>query len=121
MRTTLIITLWLAMAWTGCAGEGTLEEVDPDAAPQTPTYAEHIAPIMKHRCTACHAPDAQPGEVEGYGYETCDKVVLYWQSIEDTVFKVSSMPPAGAERLTSSEKLTLRRWERQGLDCGNSP
>lgn len=99
------------------AGEGTLEEIDPGSAPARPTYSEHIAPIMEEYCTACHAPDAQPGEAEGYGYETCAKVKRYWGGVILTVFKEDSMPPGGAQRVPEADRLALMRWYAQGSRC----
>ena len=107
----------LLAAASGCAGDGTLEEVDPEAAPMAPTYSEHVSRIMELRCTACHAVDAQPGEEHGYGYETCEKVKRNWRSLVNTSIDGASMPPAGADRVTSSEKLTLLRWRAQGSTC----
>lgn len=102
----------------GCGfGSGTLDDVDPEAAPMQPTYQAHVAPIMTRYCTACHASDAQPGEVEGYGYETCDKVRRNWRSIEDTVFEKDNMPPGLGRRVTEPERLALQRWWDQGGMC----
>ncbi len=103
---------------TACGGgEGLLEEVDPEAAPANPTYAEHVAPIMDRYCVACHSEDAQPGEVDGFGYETCRKVRQNWGSVVWTVFETKTMPPGGAQRVTSVDQLTLQRWYEQGADC----
>lgn len=116
----LLLTGALALTLgAGCvpAGEGTLLEVDPDAAPARPTYTEHVAPLMEHYCTACHAPDAQAGEQEGYGYETCSKVRSNWWPLVETTFEEKTMPPGGAERVTSAHQLTLERWFEQGAPC----
>lgn len=108
----------VALAVSACAfGDGTLAEIDPAAAPAQPTYFEHIAPIMEAYCTACHAADAQPGEQEGYGYETCAKVRRGWGGIIETVFDSASMPPGGAVRVSEPEKLALARWWAQGGRC----
>lgn len=98
-------------------GDQTLEEVDPSAAPERPTYTEHVAPLMETYCTACHAPDAQPGEAEGYGFETCEKVKRHWDDLVESTFEEQSMPPGGALRVTSSHRLTLERWWAQGATC----
>ena len=114
-------TSWLTaclLTLGGCAfGDGTLADLDPEAAPARPTYVAHVAPIMARYCTACHAPDAQPGEQEGYGYETCAKVRRNWRGVEETVFESSSMPPGGAVRVSAPEKLALARWWAQGGRC----
>lgn len=105
-----------ALGLIGC-GDQTLEEVDPGAAPMTPTYSVHIAAIMKRRCTTCHSEEALIGEYEGYGYGTCAKVIDNWDGIEETVFEENSMPPGGADRVESWERLTLQRWWDQGATC----
>lgn len=118
MRLSIFSLSMLSLALSGCAfGEGALGDVDPQAAPATPEYTAHVAPIMERYCTACHAEDAQPGEVEGYGYETCAKVRRNWNSIVETVFDTSEMPPGGAVRVSSPEKLALQRWWAQGGRC----
>ena len=94
-----------------------VEGVDPEAAPEEPTYSEHVSVIMDLRCTACHAEDAQPGEAEGYGFDTCAKVKRAWGPLWNTVAVSQTMPPGGAERLTSAELLTLQRWREQGGRC----
>lgn len=99
------------------SGDGTLDEIDPEAAPAEPSYSKHIAPIMDRYCTACHASDAQVGEVEGLGYETCDKVRRNWGGILITVFRGNTMPPGGAYRVTSEDRMTLERWFEQGARC----
>lgn len=102
----------------GCGfGTDTLAGVDPEAAPTEPSYSEHISVIMDLRCTACHAEDAQPGEAEGYGFETCDKVRRFWGPLWQVAAVSQTMPPGGAERLTSAELLTLERWWAQGGRC----
>lgn len=118
MKTLSTILITAAVLLTACGeGTGTLDEVDPEAAPQTPTYTEHVAPIMDLYCTACHAADAQPGELDGYGYDTCDKVRRNWSGLVETAFVYENMPPGGAERVSEAHKLTLQRWWNQGGTC----
>ncbi len=110
--------LVIAALLLGCGfGDATLEEVDPEAAPATPTWSEHVEPLMVWYCTACHSPDAQPGEAEGYGYETCAKTKKNWGPLVESVYENQDMPPGGALRLTEAEKLTLTRWHEQGARC----
>ena len=96
-----------ALLW-GCGfGDQTLDEVDPGAAPLEPTWSAHVEPIMYRRCTACHSEDAQPGEVDGYGFETCDKLKTHEEEFRESTFEEKTMPPGGAERLTSAEVLRV--------------
>ncbi len=109
-----------ALLITLCAcggGTGELGEVDPEAAPATPTYTAHVGPIMDRYCTACHAADAQPGPLEGLDYSTCSGVRRGWGGVLETVIFTETMPPGGAERVTSSDQLTLERWHAQGAAC----
>ncbi len=113
-----IVAMALALVLGACvAGDGTLEEIDPEAAPLNPTYSQHVAPLMDLYCTACHAEDAQPGEIEGYGYETCDKVRSGWEDLVETSFIEKTMPPGGAPRITSAHQLLLERWFDNGAPC----
>ncbi len=102
----------------GCGfGDRSLEAVDPEAAPLEPTWSADIEPIMHLRCTACHAPDAQTGEVDGYGFETCAKLKKNESEFRETTFDEKTMPPGGAERLTAAEVLAVERWFAQGGNC----
>ncbi|MFN3199062.1 MAG: hypothetical protein ACE366_11745 [Bradymonadia bacterium] len=113
-----VCTALTALALSACdAGDATLEEVDPEAAPANPTWSSHVERIMVVRCTACHAEDAQSGEAEGYGYETCEKTIRNWEGFVETVVEEKTMPPGGADRLTSAELLTMQRWYEQGAPC----
>lgn len=114
-RACLLLCLPLGLAACG-AGDGTLEEVDPGAAPEKPNYDEHIAPIMKDYCTACHAQDAG-GEGAEVMYDTCRSVVRNWGGLRQTAFSDKTMPPPTAYTLPSSDVLTLERWWSQGHDC----
>ena len=101
----------------GCLGDKTLEEVDPEAAPAQPSFSKHIEPLMEDYCVACHAPDAQPGEVGDIGLDTCEKLKENMELVSEMVFDREVMPPGGAMRLSEEEQLTLRRWFDQGADC----
>ena len=116
MRRMLVMSAALTLL-SGCFGDQTLDQVDPEAAPMHPTWSEHIEPIMYARCTACHAPDAMPGEVDGYGFETCEKVKRFEEELRESTFIEKTMPPGGAPRMPSWEILTMERWYAQGATC----
>ena len=104
----------------GCGeGAGTLEEVDPEAAPLQPTWSEHISGIMEERCATCHAQESQLGELEGRSYGTCEEVKRpgNWQGLVTTGLERKTMPPGGADKITPAEALALRRWWSQGATC----
>ncbi len=113
----LLLTCLFAL---GCGeGDGTLEEVDPLAAPLVPTWSEHVSVILETRCAACHSEDSQIGEAEGYGYGDCatTKEPSNWNGLVESGLKAKNMPPGGADKITPAEELALMRWWEQGAVC----
>lgn len=117
MNATLSWTIAALAFFAGCAGDLTLDEVDPEAAPAEPTWTEHIEPLMVRYCTACHDPDEQGGEAGGIGLETCAKTRREQHEIRDVVFDAETMPPGGADRMPEAAQLALWRWYDQGANC----
>lgn len=114
----LLLPLLLSAAASGCAmGSGDLVDVDPGAAPERPTWTEHVEPVVTHYCAACHSRDAQPGAQEGVAYDSCQETKREWGDLREEVFEKSSMPPGGAERLRPWELMMLARWWEQGGTC----
>lgn len=111
---------WMVVAVTGCGfGSGALEEVDPAAAVEAPTWSADVEPLMVLYCTACHSPDAQTGTTAGYDYEGCEATrgPRNWRGVVKTVFDGNTMPPGGAARVSERDRLTLTRWADQGSTC----
>ena len=89
------------------------------AASETPTYSEHVAPIVQQRCQTCH----RPGEHAPFALLTYHDVYERRDDIRDAV-RGRVMPPwkpvpgigdfVGVRRLTTQEHDTLLRW----LDAG---
>lgn len=105
----------VALLVAGCGiGDGPLDEIDPAAAPAEPTWSAHVRPIIDWRCSTCHSAEAQPGRQDGVGYDSCEELRRGWDDLAETAIDGASMPPGGAERLTSSEVLTLQRWWANG-------
>lgn len=100
----------------GC-GTMTLDELDPAAAPEFPTWSAHVQPLMELHCVACHDPNGQAGAQEGYAYVTCQDTRKGWEGIQETVFDTAEMPPGGAMRLQPYEELILQRWHDTGAPC----
>lgn len=97
----------------GCGfGDMSLHEVDPEAAPQHPTWHDHIEPIMYLRCTACH----EGGQNDAV-FDTCTQLKRRERSFRLTTFEEKSMPPGGADRLSAWEVLAIERWFEQGAPC----
>ena len=112
------LALCFCLALTGCGtGDLTLDEVDPQAAPEAPTWSSHVEAILQVHCVACHDPNGQAGAQEGQAYDTCQATRRGWRGLAETVFDAGSMPPGGAMRLHPWEELTLMRWHDQGASC----
>jgi len=123
----------------GCSsGDRTLAEVDPDAAPATPTY-EQVVAILDRDCVPCHkgginSPQPLTSLVpreDGEGedddadpnYDSCEGIQEGLQGIIDTAIEGSSMPPGAWPRLDERKQLILSRWIEQGAcsPCTNCP
>lgn len=89
------------------------------ALPSQVTYVEHIQPILKRRCVACH----QPGEVAPFSLLTYEQAKK-WAPMLKTVAEDRRMPPYKAVRgyaplhldnsLSEYEVELLRRWDASG-------
>ena len=120
------VAIALAAALVGCDGSGDLplDQVDPNAVPADPTY-EQVYAVLNDHCVACHQGD---GESEG-GYapsgfrapavdvepdlRDCSQIVSQRYDILDRV-ENNTMPPGAMPRLTSEQKLLIRRWVENG-------
>ena len=113
-----LLPIFLTAALSGCAmGSGELADVDPGAAPDTPTWTEHVEPVVNFYCRGCHSKDAQPGAQEDVAYDSCAETKREWGEFRETVFDENSMPPGGADRLRPWELMMLARWWEQGGTC----
>lgn len=116
--------LLMAAAFAACAsGDQSLDAVDPQAVTADPTY-DQVLVIMQNKCVSCHEGS---GEGEGGGdfqamtvaledvpgLEDCTSIVALQDDILDVV-ENNTMPPGALPRLTSEEKLVLRRWVENG-------
>ena len=123
-----LLLLALLAAEIGCGGSGDLplDQVDPNAAPANPTYDQVFA-IMHNNCANCHASGGDGGGESGYALSSgrttleddgpdltdCVQIVAFAGDILDQV-ESDLMPPGAIPRLTSAEKLLLRRWVENG-------
>ncbi len=119
-RAFLLATVFVTI---GCGGSGDrpLDQVDPDAAPENPTYDQVFA-ILHNRCVTCHSSDSDDtdyadGRVAAGGVEPnledCVQIVAF---AGDIVVQVEGnmMPPGAMPRLTNEEKLIIQRWYANG-------
>jgi uncharacterized membrane protein len=129
-RALVLLLVVLATAWS-CDGSGDLplDQVDPDAAPANPTYDQVFA-ILHNRCVSCHTgSDDDGGDDGGGGYalvprrvitgdvepdlEDCIEIVAFRDDILEQI-ELNTMPPGAMPRLTSEQKLLIRRWVDNG-------
>ena len=108
----------------GCAsGDETLAVVDPQAVTAEPTYDQVFA-IIHNNCVSCHEGSDDEGEEDFIGgaallledvpgLDDCTSIVALRDDILEQV-DANTMPPGAMPRLTSEEKLILRRWVENG-------
>jgi uncharacterized membrane protein len=99
----------------GCAaGDRPLEAVDPNAAPADPSWNQ-VFSIIQRECTPCHNDGGTNSEDEDRPkYVTCEDVIGELGDLYEEVFEKNTMPPGAWPRLTSEEKLTIKRWIENG-------
>jgi thiol-disulfide isomerase/thioredoxin len=107
----------------GCVFEEELPKAD--AAPDKPTFARHIAPLLLTRCAHCH----RDGEVAPFPLLTFDDAKKRAKQIV-RVTADATMPPWKAERnyghfldeqhLTKAEIATLKAWADAGTPEGDA-
>jgi len=109
----------------GCGGSGDLplDQVDPDAVPADPTYDQVFA-VLDNKCAMCHTggdedeggtalPTAGDTEPD---LSDCSQIVEQRFDILDQV-ENNTMPPGAMPRLTSEQKLLIRRWVENGASA----
>jgi uncharacterized membrane protein len=105
-----ILCLLFLVLLASCQGSGDLplDQADPDAVPANPTF-DQVNAIVQRACTPCH----QGGGEADAPIESCTDIVAQRESIWETAVD-NTMPPGALPRLTSEEKLTIRRWIDNG-------
>ena len=94
------------------------------SVPTSPTFTEHVAPIIFQNCTSCH----RPGEIGPFSLLTYEDVRKRARQITE-VTASKFMPPWHAEAghvellnprvLTENQIATLQRWYAKGAPEGN--
>jgi uncharacterized membrane protein len=129
----LILVASCAVLGACASGDETLEVVDPQAVDANPTY-DQIFALIQNKCSQCH--DSGEGEDEGDDYlvvgsstlaaddapalNDCTSIVAQRFEILDQV-EDNLMPPGAMPRLTSEEKLKIRRWIENGAPAPCNP
>ncbi len=126
-RAVRVVALAAILAAVGCgSGDLPLDEVDPNAAPANPTYDQVFA-ILQNNCVSCHDSGGDGGGESGYALSRprttfeddgpnmndCVEIVAFAGDILDQI-ENNTMPPGAMPRLTSAQKLLLRRWVENG-------
>jgi uncharacterized membrane protein len=108
----LASVLPVALLLAACgSGDSSLDVVDPGAVPANPTFDQVFA-IVQRDCAPCHDQGGTDPP-----YDTCEDLVAYRGDLAVEVLEKNTMPPGAWPRLTSGEKLILRRWITQGADA----
>jgi len=108
---------------SGCgSGDRPLEEVDPGSVPSNPTYDQVFA-IIDRECVSCHqsggddessaAATAVAERLEETNLSDCTSIVAQRDNIWE-VIEANTMPPGALPRLSSEERLVVRRWIDNG-------
>jgi uncharacterized membrane protein len=131
LRAARVLSIVIVLTALACNGSGDLplDQVDPDAAPQNPTY-DQIFAIMHNKCVTCHTEsegDGGDGGDGGYSVSgrrrttaeaesdlsDCVEIVGLRDDILQRV-EDNTMPPGAMPKLTNEQKLTIRRWVENG-------
>ncbi|MCC7042490.1 MAG: tetratricopeptide repeat protein [Acidobacteria bacterium] len=116
MRTRLALLIAGGLAVAGCGGRAS------DAEP-TPTFAEHVGPLLHEHCAPCH----RPGQGTPFSLLSYDDAQRRASRIARAV-SGGHMPPwlpepnvpefVGARRLAPDAIATIRRWAESGAPEG---
>ena len=112
-----------AMILAACAsGDRPLDEIDPASVTANPTYDQVFA-IIDRECVSCHqegdgeASDATAATAalleDDTNLSDCVSIVAQRENIWDTIDN-NTMPPGALPRLSSEERLIIRRWIDNG-------
>jgi len=105
---------------------GCLVLLDPPGAPDAPSYARDVAPILEQRCRTCHrAGGVAPWQMTDHA------TVRGWSPMMGQVLRTGRMPPWQADpsygrfaddlALPADERRTLVRWIEAGAPRGDGP
>lgn len=110
-----------ALAFATTLGTGVSAAAGAEA--ETPTFAEHVAPILYENCVSCH----RAGEMAPMSLVTYEEARPWSRSIKNKVL-AGEMPPWHADpavgrfrnerRLTDADRDTLVRWVDAGAPLG---
>ena len=139
-----LLCLWLACpGWLACGADEAAPAAEPPAsssvespntsppqaapalAPEHPTFAEHVAPIVYAECTPCHH-DGGSGPFSFTDYETVRAHATQIAEVTASGFMPPWLPArgdgvfVGARQLTDVQRTTLQRWAAQDAPRGDA-
>ena len=90
------------------------------------TYADHVQPIFRQHCFACHGPDTKKNDLSLESYATtmtggASGEVLYAEDLTSSqlwlmvTHEISPAMPPGGGKLSDAELETIKKWIEGGL------
>jgi WD40 repeat protein len=97
-----------------------------DEAAEKVTYADHVQPIFRQHCFACHGPDTKKNDLSLESYATtmtggASGEVLYAEDLTSSQLwlmvnhEISPAMPPGGAKLSDAELKTIQSWIEGGL------
>jgi hypothetical protein len=119
------VLLWLFPLYSLCLCGSVSHVAQAADAPKKTTYDEHVAPILKDKCFACHNRDKKSGGLILNNYTSLmeggstGKIVVPGDSEKSSMFLVAThrqepyMPPKG-DKLGDQQLELIRKWIAEG-------
>jgi uncharacterized membrane protein len=128
-RRAIVLASCLAILSCNGSGDLPLDQVDPDAVAADPTY-DQVYAILRNNCVTCHTGEDEDEDDGGNGgyvlsrprtttgdtepdLSDCVQIVGFRTDILVQV-EENTMPPGAMPRLSSEQKLIIRRWIEDG-------
>lgn len=132
MTTSLRLTLpaLVSVFLLGCPELGQQERTIVGEIPETPTWSEHVKPIMDVYCNECHSVPAEQLAPPSIRLDTCEDVGGVFGAKNQAsriVFRTIDQVPSPMPPLTygiyptNDEQEILQRWVDQGAQCDGGP
>jgi mono/diheme cytochrome c family protein len=103
-----------------------------EEAGDAPSFAATVWPVLQERCTSCHGPEKQKGELRLDSPEAITKggengaIIVAWKPEESSLYSLSTLPaddpdimPAKGDPLTEAQTKAIHAWILSGADFGD--
>jgi uncharacterized membrane protein len=115
-----LLLVSIAAVLAGCSsGDRALNDVDPNAVVQAPTF-DQVNAIIHNKCVMCHTATAGENGGRIQPLTSCTDIVAQRYDIINRT-EDNTMPPGVMPRLTSEEKLIIERWVGNGAPAECNP